>query len=89
MRDCRRVTQCLFLHLVLATCMHTLTCLVATLLTSLVRTLTSFEGLVSLRALRRQRRRPATHNGGKPLKKTAELLPQQQLCHSTIGLLAR
>ena len=85
MRDCRRVTQCLFLHLVLATCMHTLTCLVATLLTSLVRTL----GLVYLRALRRQRRRPATHNGGKPLKKTVELLPQQQLCHSTIGLLAR
>ena len=86
MRDCRRVTQCLFLHLVLATCMHTLTCLVAALLTSLVRTL---EGLVYLRALRRQRRRPATHNGGKPLKKTVELLPQQQLCHSTIGLLAR
>ena len=69
--------------------MHTLTCLVATLPTSLVRTLTSFEGLVYLRALRRQRRRPATHNGGKPLKKTVELLPQQQLCHSTIGLLAR
>ena len=83
MRDCRRVTQCLFLHLVLATCMRTRTCLVATLLTSLVRTL----GLVYLRALRR-RRRPATHNGGKPFKKTVELLPQQQLCR-TIGLLAR
>ena len=87
MRDCRRVTQCLFLHLVLATCMHTLTCLVATLLTSLVRTLTSFEGLVYLRALRRQRRWPAAQNCGKPLKTTVELLPQQQLW--TIGLLAR
>ena len=85
----RLPTQCLFLHLVFAPCIHTLTCLVATLLTSFVRTLTSFEGLVYLRALRRQRRRPATHNGGKPLKKTVELLPQQQLCQSTIGLLAR
>ena len=83
MRDCRRVTQCLFLHVVLATCTRTRTCLVATLLTSLVRTL----GLVYLRALRR-RRRPATHNGGKPFKKTVELLPQKQLCR-TIGLLAR
>ena len=80
MRDCRRVTQCLFLHLVLATCTRTRTCLVATLLTSLVRTL----GLVYLRALRRRR----THNGGKPFKKTVELLPQQQLGR-TIGLLAR